>query len=310
MKYFFTSMFILLLLNPAYAWTPDQCSVVLKFGIYDSYDVVEYNEKYRMTKSLYCEQRADSGSLDLVVPNYFDLKGGQTSTKDFCKSSDDEYKETYFYQQAKQTVNSNIVSAFSDCIKQKAGTTFVLYTSSDPSVFNVRFTFSPFGNITDEVVRVLVNGATCSSPVLDNATASGVTRKFPMRSGSVDLLCERDANKTVQISAAVEKGEVSTNAIILPAYKAPAPPPTEYTFYGPQVDGIALDVCAGWSKSCERNNIPGLLAADMWCHKYGFGDATNASIVPWTPPTRVIGSGQICNTVCTRVETLTCATLR
>ncbi len=84
--------------------------------------------------------------------------------------------------------------------------------------------------------------------------------------------------------------------------EAQVPPPASRRFENPMVQGMALDGCRIWSNEC------GQPAADAFCQSQGFASATDFTVQQHTPPTRVIGSGQICNEpFCGRIASLTCA---
>ncbi|MDE2229875.1 MAG: PDZ domain-containing protein [Alphaproteobacteria bacterium] len=85
------------------------------------------------------------------------------------------------------------------------------------------------------------------------------------------------------------------------ALPAAAAPLALRRFENPMVQGVALDGCQSWAKNC------GQPAADAFCRLQGFAAATEFTVRKNAPPTRVIGSGQICNQAfCGRIASVTC----
>ena len=72
-------------------------------------------------------------------------------------------------------------------------------------------------------------------------------------------------------------------------------------FKNPQVKGYALDFCRLWGKDCGKP------AADAFCRSRGYQGSVDFAVRPDYPPTRVIGTGQICNqSFCDRIVLVTC----
>jgi len=62
-----------------------------------------------------------------------------------------------------------------------------------------------------------------------------------------------------------------------------------------------LDYCRSWAKDCGKP------AADAWCQKKGYKRALRFGVSWDSPPTRVIGSGKICNQpFCDRISFVVC----
>ncbi|MBK6744560.1 MAG: hypothetical protein IPG66_16990 [Hydrogenophilales bacterium] len=70
-----------------------------------------------------------------------------------------------------------------------------------------------------------------------------------------------------------------------------------------EIDGIALDLCAGWGWNC------GIPAADAFCKSMGFDFALSYDTRLDTPPTRIISTGELCQeATCDRIASVTCIT--
>jgi len=90
----------------------------------------------------------------------------------------------------------------------------------------------------------------------------------------------------------------------LPAQAARTPAsgtPATRRFDNPLVEGVALDYCRNWEKDCGKP------AADAFCQSQGFAASIDFTPRFHAPPTRVIGSGQVCNNaICARMAAVTC----
>ncbi len=71
-----------------------------------------------------------------------------------------------------------------------------------------------------------------------------------------------------------------------------APPgvmqPNDRIFHNPSVNGIRVDWCLQWGKYCGKP------AADEFCRRQGFTESRSFKVLNDSPPTLVIGSGQVC----------------
>jgi hypothetical protein len=72
-------------------------------------------------------------------------------------------------------------------------------------------------------------------------------------------------------------------------------------FKNPKVKSYALDFCRGWGKDCGKP------AADAFCRSRGYGESVDFAVQADNPPTRLIGTDQICNQpFCDRIVLVTC----
>lgn len=308
MKRLILFFFSILWSGTAFAFPPDQCGVLLKYGIYDEYNVVDSRETYERTKSAYC--KSSSSDMGVTIPvDSIPVQGDASFKESACGNSSSVKYESYFLQKSKKVINDDIIKGFNQCLQtQNPGITYVIKTTANPERFTVNFTFTPFGNtVTSDKVNVLIEGATCASPQIVGSTIDGETKEFVITT-RLPLSCKRKKEDMVTVSAFSQNGQVNTDSITLPGYKEPAPEPTSFKFYDPQVDKVALDMCPGFATNCSPGGVNGQAAATLWCHARELGDAIDVKVLMDTPPTRIITTGQMCNEgMCDRVSEVTCA---
>src|SRR5262249_14746660 len=95
----------------------------------------------------------------------------------------------------------------------------------------------------------------------------------------------------------------STVKLSVAKHEAPPPPqdPTFVDFPRPMVSGFALDICREWGANCGKP------AAGPFCATQGFVAASDFLTTQDSPPTRVIGTGQICKeNFCDRISWVRC----
>jgi hypothetical protein len=310
MKYFLAVLMALFMASTAYAWTPEQCKVVLSYGIYDDFNIVEFQHQFKQVKSNYCENSSNSTSSIVSIPSIVDFKGSQNSQSNLCSSLDETVLNTYYYQYAKHTINRQVIDAFSQCVKeQPPGLTYYIMTTPDPKKVFVEFDFKAYaGTYIEDTLTFNIEGAECTSADFDGKTVPQQNKQLKIKGTGIELACTRNANDSIIVLARVAKGDRNTQKVILPPYKEPTSPAKSWTFLGPQVKGVALDQCSSYEHSCTGDNgVDGQVAADRWCHQYGFGDATKLTLAKDSPPTRTISGEQDCSyATCDRVETVTC----
>jgi hypothetical protein len=72
-------------------------------------------------------------------------------------------------------------------------------------------------------------------------------------------------------------------------------------FKNPKVNNYALDFCRQWGEACGKP------AADAFCRSKGYRESVDFAVRHDNPPTRLIGTGQICNQLfCDRIVLVTC----
>jgi hypothetical protein len=75
----------------------------------------------------------------------------------------------------------------------------------------------------------------------------------------------------------------------------------EAVFTNPIYGQYPLDFCFHWGKNCGKP------AADGFCRSKGYNWSVDFAVRPDFPPTRVIGTGQVCNQpYCDRIVLVTC----
>ena len=78
--------------------------------------------------------------------------------------------------------------------------------------------------------------------------------------------------------------------------------PITKDYRNPTVDGYGLDFCREWGANCGKP------AADAYCRSRGHKGASSYVTMPEHPPTRVIGSGEICREeFCDRIIMVMCS---
>ncbi|WP_327210583.1 hypothetical protein [Rhizobium leguminosarum] len=290
----------------ALAFPPNQCAELLKYGIYDNFNVVDSNEKFERTKQAYCN--SSSSDWGVTIPIEGVPAEGNASFKDSaCGNSDSTKYESYYLYKSAQVINADIVRGFDECLRVgNPGLTYTVKTTGDPKLFNIDFTFVRFGKIVTDRIKVLIEGATCTSTQFTGRTVSGETRKLKI-STTLSMSCARKKEDTVQIAVESTRGQVNTESVTLPGWK-PKIEPTSFKFIAPQVDKTPLDMCPSWANNCNPGGVNGKAAGTLWCNARQLGEAIDVKVLMDAPPTRIITDGRLCNEpTCDRITELTCA---
>jgi hypothetical protein len=290
----------------ALAFPPDQCGVLLKYGIYDKYDIVDSSEKFERTKQAYCSSSSSDWGLTIPIEGV-PVEGSASFKDSACGNSDSAKYESYYLHKSAQVINADIIRGFNECLRVgNPGLTYLVKTTENPERFTIDFTFTRFGNVVTDRMNVLIEGATCASPQINRRTVSGKTQRFKI-STTLPMSCTRKKEDPVQITVESTRGQVNTESVTLPGWK-PKVVPTSFKFYSPQTGKMALDMCPSWATNCSPGGVNGQAAATLWCHGAQLGDAIDVKVLMDTPPTKIITDGRVCNErTCDRVTEITCA---
>nr|WP_250807412.1 hypothetical protein [Neorhizobium tomejilense] len=290
----------------ALAFPPNQCGVLLQYGIYDRYNVVDSTEIFERTKQAYCNSSESDWGVSLPIMD-IPVEGSASFKNAACGNSDSTKYQSYFMQRSAQVINSDIINGFNQCIKTaNPGITYYVKTAEDPSRFTIELSFTRFGSVVTDRIKVRVEGATCTSPQINRPTVDGELRRYKITT-TLPLSCKRKKEDAAVVTVFSEKGQVNTESITLPGWKEKVKP-TSFKFYGPQVEKAALDMCPGWASNCSPGGVNGKAAATLWCNQRQLGDALDVKVLMDTPPTKIITTGQLCNQgTCDRVTEITCA---
>lgn len=303
MKYIFAMVFLAVSCSSALAWTPEQCSVFFQYGIYDEHQTVVFDEYFKRTKELYCETNRGSGKVSIGIPQVVDFSGNGDYQKDLCSGKESATLNKYYYAQVQKTINSDIVNALKDCVADTKGINFYIKTSSQPSSFNIIFNYAPHGGITDDSAHILVLGATCYSTKIEGQIGSGQSKTIPLMPGKFEYSCERKPEDIVKVLVSADVSEVLNSNVFLPGYVKPSEPPTEFTFFLPQTDGIPLDNCLNNSAECGKPS------ADRWCLMSGFSNSVAFESGGSAPLTKTMGDKFECHHppyTCGMISKVTC----
>lgn len=290
----------------ALAFPPNQCAELLKYGIYDKYNVVDSNEKFERTKQAYCNSNSSDWGVTIPVEGV-PVEGNASFKDSACGNSDSTKYESYYLYKSAQVINADIVRGFDECLRVgNPGLTYTVKTTENPERFTIDFTFVRFGAVVTDRIKVLIEGATCASPQFNGRTVSGETRKLKI-STTLPMSCTRKKEDAVQITVESTRGQVNTESVTLPGWKQKVEP-TSFKFYDPQVAKMPLDMCPSWAENCHPGGVNGQAAGTLWCHGRQLGDAIDVKVQENAPPTRIITNGRICDEpTCDRITELTCA---
>jgi hypothetical protein len=289
----------------ALAFPPSQCGVLLQYGIYDRYNVVDSTQIFERTKQAYCNSSESDWGVKIPIEG-IPVEGNASFKDAACGNSDSTKYQSYFLQRSAQVINADIVAGFSQCIKTaNPGITYYVKTTEDPTRFTVELSFTRFGAVVTDRIKVRVEGATCTSPQINSPITDGELKRYKI-STTLPLSCKRKKEDAAVITVFSERGQVNTESITLPGWKEKVQP-ASFTFYGPQVDKVALDMCPSWANNCSPGGRNGQAAAALWCNQRQLGDAIDVKVIMDSPPTKIITDGKLCNLpTCDRVSEITC----
>ncbi|MCV9964897.1 hypothetical protein OIU34_23675 [Pararhizobium sp. BT-229] len=291
----------------ALAFPPSQCGVLLQYGIHDRYNVVDSTEIFERTKQAYCNSSESDWGVTIPIEG-IPVEGNASFKDAACGNSDSTKYQSYFLQRSAQVINSDIVNGFTQCLKTaNPGITYYVKTTDNPERFTVEMSYTRFGEVATDRIRVRIEGATCTSPQITKPIRDGELKRYKI-STTLPLSCTRKKEDPVVITVVSERGQVNTESVTLPGWKPKSPPATSFKFYGPQVEMVALDMCPSWANNCSPGGVNGKAAATLWCNNRQLGEAIDVKVVMDAPPTKIITSGQMCNLpTCDRVTEITCA---
>lgn len=303
MKYVFAFLFFAFNFSTAFAWAPEQCAVFLQYGIYDENQTVVFDEYFKRTKQLYCETTKGSGQMSIGIPQIVDFSGNGDYQKDLCSGKESATLNKYYYSQVQKTINKDIIGALKECVSVVEGVMTYIKTSSQPSSFNIVFTYNPHGGVANDSAHILVLGATCYSAKFEGEIRSGQSKTIPLIKGTFEYSCDRKPEDIVKVLVSADVSEVKNSNVFLPAYVKPPEPPTDFTFYLPQVDGVPLDNCLNNSAECGKPS------ADRWCLMSGFANSTSFEPGGSAPVTKTMGDQFECHHppfICGMIGKVTC----
>ena len=221
------------------------CDAILKHGIYDKENVLDFQHKYNLSKDVICNSEARSSNYDGSL-NYNTITGSASSNQSYsssyCSSDYDEALSNTLYKKIAQKASNVIASSWSECIRQNnSGVSHYIQPSQDPKRFIYHSQYSPGGEKGFTEVRQWAispsSDVTCQGDIPkagDQITASGFS-----------LICtRREADLAVIVVATTTEGGKNLKSVELPPYvSSPVPvpepePPTPPT-------GV-VDVTAIW----------------------------------------------------------------
>ncbi len=216
-----SSICIILMLIP-YANASNVCDEILKYGIFDTYNVLDESSQYDLVKSTQCNVKTDYSTvgidLNLGDPFKMDGKSERQNKDEFCSSSLSTYSKNQTLRKIVKKASPVIASAWSQCVNGIYGTTHRIVPSADPSIFTYEIEFKPIsgGDTTTKVQDwSMTNTKGCHEKI-----SSGQV----IDSGVVRLQCTRiDIRKPVIATLNVTVGRDHLRTIELLPYREPLP---------------------------------------------------------------------------------------
>ena len=180
----------------------DQCSQILRYGIFDRTNSLDIQSKFEMAKTLAC---GNTGGKVEIGPLSF---GGGT---DYCNSDFGSAIQSSTTITQIEKASRTIASAWVQCIEANiGGVSHFITPSSDPAKFAYSIRYIPTGQASSEIIDWNIAGAECSP---------SLPRGNSIQPSWTQLSCNRNPTDTVLITISVTEGGRNARPIELPAHR-------------------------------------------------------------------------------------------
>lgn len=201
------------------------CDAILKHGIYDKENVLDFQHKYNLSKDVICNSEARSSNYDGSL-NYNTITGSASSeqsySSSYCSSDYDEALSNTLYNKIAQKASRVIASSWSDCVREKnSGVSHYIQPSKDPKRFIYHIQYTPGGDSGYTEVRQWA-----ISPESDvNCVGDAPKKGDRITSSGVSLICNRkDSDLAILVIATTTEGGKNLKSVELPPYVNPSDP--------------------------------------------------------------------------------------
>jgi hypothetical protein len=215
------------------AQTPQDCSALMQFGIYDRYRTFTTQSQFRLIQNFFKqyqfssrqEAEAKAGTLGLNIVDVLGLNlGGQSSSSSFqqwvnalLSTSYDQLSASSSLSQSIDTISGKITDLVGQCINQKG-----LHAYLIPAADNMNFTYT-IAFIPSSDARPNTTGKFAITPATVAATCSPsniVGQQITIGPQGISVSCRRTATETVTIVSNTQDGSPSLR---YDAYVVPQP---------------------------------------------------------------------------------------